>query len=89
MVAGGLQQAALDSDYNRVQAPQPDIRANCKAMIGFVQALTVFMAGCVASMQRVLDMHRLLKQHRRQIHSQAPTMQWLSDDVSMDHTLLY
>ena len=87
-VTGGLQQAALASEYDKLPVPEPDVRVNCKAMIGFAHALAIYMVACAASMQRVLEIHRLL--HRRQLlqsglrlSPQVPGMQQLSDDVSL------
>ena len=39
-----------------LEVPKPDVGSQCKAMIGICQALTVWMAACTGTMQRVAEL---------------------------------
>ena len=39
-----------------LEVPKPDVGPKCKAMIGICQALTVWMAACTGTMQRVAEL---------------------------------
>ena len=53
----GEQAAALQTEalLNSLQAPRPDIRPNCKAMIGQCQVMTVWMAANIAAIVSLLQ----------------------------------
>lgn len=41
-----------------LEVPKPDVGQQCKAMIGICQALTVWMATCTGTMQRVGELSK-------------------------------
>lgn len=50
----GNVKAALDS----LEVPQPDVTSRCKAMIGYCQAMAVWMLATVAVMQRLAKLNK-------------------------------
>ena len=54
----GTAEAATAAEYDSTEMPSPDVGPKCKAMIGFCQALTVWIAACAGIMQRLVDQQR-------------------------------
>ena len=48
----------VGSSLRALDVPKPDRGHSCKAMIGYCQALTVWMAASVTTLQRLVDLNK-------------------------------
>ncbi|DBA95867.1 TPA: hypothetical protein ACH3X1_001409 [Trebouxia sp. C0004] len=61
----------VGSVLGALDVPRPDRGPSCKAMIGYCQAVTVWMAASVTILQRLVDLNQQARNPQQQLSAEA------------------